>query len=77
MFSFLFMFRFVYKGSHFVKALSMTSLQVVGHVAGATLPPLSPNLKPPCRTEWNKNIQKMDQAPLSISAGEWLDYLRS
>ena len=62
---------FVRDGSNFIKALSMTSLQVVGYVPGAGLPQLSPALLPQPRTEWNNQLKKVVQAPLSLSAGEF------
>ncbi|KAL3268400.1 hypothetical protein HHI36_007516 [Cryptolaemus montrouzieri] len=60
---------FVNKGSIFVKALSMGSLQFAAYIKSADLPTLSPKLsppKPPTRLDENK---KEIQACISLSAG--------
>ncbi|XP_035827253.1 glycogen debranching enzyme [Aplysia californica] len=60
---------FIKDGSFFVKALSMTSLQVVGYAPQARLAPLSPRLVPRPRTEYNNCRKQDEEAPLSMSAG--------
>ncbi|BFY99964.1 hypothetical protein BsWGS_03004 [Bradybaena similaris] len=60
---------FIKDGSHFVQALSMTSLQVVGYTCQARLPFLSALLTPPPRKEFNNHNKTLEQAPLSMSAG--------
>jgi glycogen debranching enzyme len=60
---------FIQDGSHFVKALSFTSLQVVGYTCLARLPFLSSRLSPAPRQEFNNLNKQMEQAPLSMSAG--------
>ncbi|CAL1548001.1 unnamed protein product [Lymnaea stagnalis] len=60
---------FIKDGSSFVRALSLTSLQVVGYTCQARLPFLSPDLKPQPRREFNNHTKVLEQAPLSMSAG--------
>ncbi|XP_044753239.1 glycogen debranching enzyme [Coccinella septempunctata] len=60
---------FVKKGSKFVKALSMGSIQFAAYISSANLPTLSPNLappKPPCRKGADG---KETQVCASLSAG--------
>lgn len=60
---------FVKDSSSFVKALALTSLQVVGHTPQARLPFLSPALKPPPPKAFNNISKQEEEATLSMSAG--------
>lgn len=67
----MFVFSFVQDGSMFIKLLSLGSVQCMGVIDDALLPPLSSNLEPPQPSKYTTADGKVKQYCATLSAGNF------